>query len=78
MGKMLSAVRPPGHERAGLFHADCERARDACENGSSRHWRVTSGGLAVEDERYTRGISPPAAVDGGAYGRCVEGVRLKG
>ncbi len=25
--------------------------------------------VAVEDERHACGISPPAAVDGGAYGR---------
>jgi len=30
--------------------------------------------FAVEDERHACGISPPAAVDGGAYRRGVEGV----
>jgi len=28
--------------------------------------------FAVEDERYARGISTPAAVDEGAYRECVE------
>ena len=39
-------------------------------------WRIAFGRLAVEDERYARGISTPAAVDGGAYGGCAERVGL--
>ena len=33
-------------------------------------------GADVIDERHARGISPPAAVDGGAYGGGVEGVGI--